>query len=161
MPGFGAQWAAQYPSMPTQPLGFPQGMYGMPPGYPMHPQPAYGGLPWMSAHQGMMYPWLFGLHANGVPSMSTVNPVVNNAPAPAVNVAKPTPAVSQAPASGSGSAPPSSTSRPGVVLVNADDDDDSEESDDDDTSGSESEKDSEEEVEVEHGDVDIESQRST
>ena len=102
---------------------------------------------------------LTGLHANGVPSMSTVIPVVTNALASAVNVA-PIPAVSQAPASGSGSAPPSSTSRHGVVLANADGDDDSEESYDDDTSGSGSEEDSEEEVEVEHGDVDIESLRS-
>lgn len=88
----------------------------------------------MSAHQGMMYLWLTGLHANGVLSMSTVNPMVMNVLAPAVNVA-PTPAVSQAPVSGSGSAPPSTTSRLGVVSVNAEDDDDSEESYDDNTSG--------------------------
>ena len=134
VPGFGAQWAAQYPDTQTQLLGSPQGMYGMPPGDPMHSQPAYRGLRWMSAHQGMMYLWLTGLHANGVLSMSTVNPMVMNVLAPAVNVA-PTPAVSQAPVSGSGSAPPSTTSRLGVVSVNAEDDDDSEESYDDNTSG--------------------------
>ena len=107
----------------------------------------------MSSHQGMMYPW--GFHGNGVPSLSSVNPMVTH-PASAVNA--PT-AVSHSPASGSGRAPPSSTSRNGVVLANADEDDDSEESDDDDTSGSES--DSEEEVEVERGDVDdFESLRS-
>ena len=107
----------------------------------------------MSSHQGMMYPW--GFHGNGVPSLSSVNPMATH-PASAVNA--PT-AVSHSPASGSGRAPPSSTSRNGVVLANADEDDDSEESDDDDTSGSES--DSEEEVEVERGDVDdFESLRS-